>query len=173
MLSKTIQAKLLEQVKNEWESEFIYLGMMAWCFNNNYDGIGNWLYNQANEEREHGFRILRYLIESDGDISIPSIAVPKANIKDLESIFEAVLKHEQKVTKMIHTLVDLSLKEKDHATNAFLQWFVTEQMEEEASARDILNKIQRTQGSPGALYLMEQKIGNLRPGRLPGGPAEG
>lgn len=167
MLNKKVQTKLLEQVKHEWESEFYYMAMMAWCYNNDYDGFGKWFFNQANEERNHGLRIISFIADVGGEIEIPSVKVPSADFKDLEDIFARQLKHEEKVTKLVHELVDLSIKENDHSTNTFLQWFVREQIEEEATSRHLLAKVKRAQGSPGALLMLESELAGQRPEALP------
>lgn len=158
MISQPMQAKLNEQVRHEWESEFYYLAIMAWCFNNNYGGFGLWFLKQAGEEREHGMKILRYLNEVGAEIAIPSVKTPAVQIKSVEDTFELGLEHEKKVTRLIHDLVDLAVTEKDHTTNQFLQWFVSEQAEEEASFRDIVAKLQRIKGAPGGLFMLEAKL---------------
>ena len=168
MISKNLQKQMLEQVKAEWESEFYYMAMMAWCYNNDLDGFAKWFYQQSAEERIHGFKILNYLTEVGCDIAIPSVTAPKVAFKDIEQIFELTLKHEQKVTALIHALVETAIKEHDHASNAFLQWYVTEQVEEESTARTILTQIKRCKGYPGALLMLERELGARGMG-MPGG----
>jgi ferritin len=158
MVSKAMAAKLNQQAKNEWESEFFYLTMMAWCFNNNYNGFGAWFLKQAAEEREHGMKIFRYLNETDQDIVIPSITVPKADFKSVEDVFEQGLAHEQEVSRLIGKLADQAISEKDHATLEFLQWYIKEQVEEESSFRDIVTKLGRIKGSVGGLFMLEAKL---------------
>jgi ferritin len=160
MVSNKLQEMLNEQIKNEWESEFIYLGMSAWFFNNNYDGFGNWMLKQAGEEHEHGMRILRYLNEADCDIIIPDVSPGKADITGVEDIFAKGLKHEQKITGLINKLTEQALAEKDYTTQQFLSWFVNEQLEEESSFRDILNKLERIKGSASGLLFLEGKLGS-------------
>ena len=159
MISEKMIAKLSEQVKHEWESEFFYLTFMAWCFNNNYNGFGAWFLKQASEEREHGMKMLRYLNEVDADISIPSITTPKGEYQSIEQIFQLGLEHELKVTGLISELMNLAHTEKDHATQQFLQWYVSEQVEEEANFRGIIAKLERIKGSPGGLFMLEAKLG--------------
>jgi ferritin len=153
-----MQKQLNEQVKNEWESEFIYLTMAAWAYNNNYDGFGLWFIKQAGEEREHGMKILRYLNEADADMIIPSITVPKVEFKDIPDLFKRGLEHEQKVTGMFYRLTELAIAEKDFTTQQFLQWFIIEQLEEEASFRGIIAKLERIKGSSSGLFVLEAKL---------------
>ena len=124
MISKKMQSQILDQVKAEWESEYFYLAMMAWCFNNDYPGFGMWLLKQADEERGHGMKMLRYLNEVGGELAIPSVTVPKAKFESPAQIFDLVLKHERKVTALIYGLVKTAEEEKDYATLNFLQWYV-------------------------------------------------
>jgi ferritin len=172
MISKSLQKELLEQVRAEWESEFYYMAMMAWCYNNDLEGFAKWFFQQADEERMHGFKILAYLTEVGCDIAIPSVAVPKTAFKDIEHLFELTLKHEQKVTALIYSLVDTAIKERDHASNAFLQWYVNEQVEEESTARTLLAQVKRCKGHPGALLMLERELG-ARGAGMPGGETEG
>jgi ferritin len=159
MLAKALHKQLLDQVKYEWESEFLYLAMMAWCYNNDYEGFAQWFYRQSMEERAHGAMILGYLTELGAEIEIPTVVAPKAKFKDLEEMFDQTLKHEQKVTKLIHDLVEAATKERDYATVQFLQWYVKEQIEEEDTARKILVKIRRGKGAPGFLFMLERELG--------------
>ena len=168
MISQKVRDKLIEQVKAEWESDFFYLAMMAWCFNNDYDGFGNWFYNQANEERGHGLRILQYVTDVGGDISVPSVDVPRVAFEGLEHIFKLQLEHEEEVTKRVHELVNLSVQENDHSTHTFLQWFIKEQIEEESTARNLLAKVRRAEGSPGVLLMLESELAKQRAAKLPG-----
>jgi len=168
MINEQLQNKLLDQVRLEWESEFYYLQMMAWCYNHDYEGFGNWFYAQANEERDHGMRILSFLTEIGGALAIPSVNVPEAEFTGIEEIFERVLGHEEKVTVQVHKLVSMAIEQNDHSTNNFLQWFVKEQIEEESSVRAILAKVRRAAGTPAALLMIENDIAQARNVSLPG-----
>lgn len=159
MLSKSLQKQLLDQVKYEWESEFYYMAMMAWCYNNDYDGFAQWFFQQAGEERIHGLKILSYVNQVGGEIMIPAIAAQKCDFKNIEALFELTLKHEQKVTKLIHELVEAAIKERDHSTNNFLQWYVKEQIEEEDTARKLLAKVKRCENATSALLMLENELG--------------
>lgn len=159
MASDKMIRRLNEQVKNEWYSQFLYLDMMAWCYNNGYEGFGQWFRAQAAEEYEHGEKILRYIGEVDGDMEIPEIPGRDVAPTGIQQMFEATLEHEKKVTGMIHELVKLAREENDYATENFLQWYVAEQVEEESTARDILGQIERVKDAPGGLFMLENRLG--------------
>ena len=171
MLSETMRAKLIEQIKIEWESEFYYLAMMAWCYNNELDGYGDWFMKQAAEERAHGMRIARFISEVGAELEIPSITAPAAKFENIEHCFKLTLEHEEYVTKAVHEVVDLALKEHDYTTNNFMQWYVNEQVEEEATARLVLGKVRRAGGNPSALFIVETQLaeGKLKAGAFVGG----
>jgi ferritin len=171
MVKQNVVEKLIEQVKHEWESEFYYLAMMAWCYNNDFDGFGDWFQNHAGEEREHGMRIVRYISEVGGRLSIPSVSVPRSDFDSLEQLFQLTLEHEEKVTGLVHELANLAQKEGDHTTHHFLQWYINEQIEEEAMARNILAKVRRAQGNPSALLIIESKLTEGLPAPAAGGGA--
>ncbi|MCL5270344.1 MAG: ferritin [bacterium] len=158
MLSKKMEERLNEQVRNEWISEYYYLAMMAWCFNNDYDGFGMWFLKQADEERAHGMKLLRYLNEAGGSIRIPAVAPPGTELQGVDHMFELTWEHERKVTAMIHEIADLARQEKDYATDNFLQWFIKEQVEEENTVRNIVAQLRRIQGAPAGLFMLESKL---------------
>ena len=162
-LSKLMHKRLIEQAQREWEAEFYYLSMMAWCLNNDYDGFGAWFMNHGDEERNHGRRILNYLHEVNAALSIPSVQVTRTRFKSVRHCFELALSHEAKVSVMIHKLVAQSIREKDYRTQTFLQWYVEEQIEEESVVRAALSKIKRAEGSAGALLMVENQLaGDLK-----------
>lgn len=171
MLSQTMRDTLIEQIKIEWESEFYYLAMMAWCYNNDLDGYGDWFMKQAEEEREHGMRIARFISEVGAELAIPSINAPEARFENIEHCFKLTLEHEEFVTHAVHQIVDLALKEHDYTTNNFMQWYVNEQVEEEATARLILGRVRRAQGNPSALFIVETQLteGKLKAGAFVNG----
>ncbi len=159
MISPQMKKKLLEQVVHEWESEYLYYAMMAWCHNHDYNGFAHWFRKQAEEEHSHGLKILDYLLEVGAEIELPAtLTVQPVNFKEIEEVFAATLAHEQKVTRLIHDLADLAVSEKDHATLNYLQWFISEQLEEESGVRDIIGKLKRVKAAPGGLYMLENHL---------------
>lgn len=158
MLSETMQKELTGQIKMEWESEFYYLTMMAWCLNNDYPGFASWFDQQAAEERIHGRKFLDYIDQAGGEVVIPSVEAKTSKFLDLQDLFEHALQAEQNVSAAIDKLLSKAIAEGDHATQQFMQWFVSEQLEEEAMARDNLALIRRIKDNPSAVYLMEQQL---------------
>ncbi len=158
MLSKQMEQRLLEQVRNEWVSEFYYLELMSWCFNNDFDGFGMWFLKQSQEEHEHGMKILRFVNDAGGTLKILPITPPVVEIKDIEHVFELTWEHEQKVTAMIHELYAMAINEKDYPTQNFLQWFINEQLEEESTVRNIVAQLKRVKGAPAGLFMIEAKL---------------
>ena len=140
MLSKNMEKALNEQVNWELYSSYFYLSMSSYFASNSLAGCANWMRVQAQEELFHAIKIYDYINARGGRAVLAAIAQPPAEWKTPLHVFEEVLSHEQKVTSLINGLVNLALDERDHATNNFLQWFVSEQVEEEASASSVLEK---------------------------------
>ena len=158
MISKKMEKALNEQIKNEMYSASLYLAMSAYCSDQNLGGFANWFRIQAMEEMTHAMKMYDYIFEQNGCAKVPGIDEPPADFKSPEGCFAGALEHEQKVTGWINDLVNLALEEKDHATNIFLQWFVTEQIEEEANALDNLNKVKMVGGKPHGLYMIDREL---------------
>ncbi|MBN1185965.1 MAG: ferritin [Bacteroidales bacterium] len=160
MLSKKVEKVLNEQVEKEGYSSNLYLAMASWAETNSLEGTSKWLYAQADEERMHMLKIIGYINEKDGHAIIPSFEQPPKDYKNVKALFEEVLAHEQKVTASINNIVDVCIKENDHTTNNWMQWFVTEQIEEEASVKSILDKLKLI--GNGSLYLFDRDILSMR-----------
>ncbi len=159
MLNKKIQDALNGQVNAELYSSYLYLSMSAHCSDIGLDGFANWMRVQAQEELSHAMKIYDFIVERGGKAIMAAIDAPPLEWKSPLDMVEEVLKHEQKVTGLINGLVDLAIQEKDHATNIFLQWFVTEQVEEEASVGDILNKVRLTGGKGNGMFMLDKELG--------------
>lgn len=159
MISEKMQKALNEQVKNEIYSAHLYLAMSSWSSREDLDGFANWFRVQYQEEMTHAFKLYDYIVEQDGTAVVQQIDQPPQDFGSPKKAMEATLEHEKKVTAMIHDLVNLARDEKDHATEIMLQWFVTEQVEEEASANKILSMLKRCQENPGALFMIDQQLG--------------
>jgi ferritin len=160
MLSKKIEDICNRQVEREGYSSNLYLSMASWAENKGLSGVAAWLFVQSDEERLHMLKFIKYINERGGKAVIPALKKPVALFKNVEEVFKEVLKHEEFVTASINEIVSLTLEEKDFNTHNFLQWFVTEQIEEEASARAILDKL-RLVGSNN-MYLFDKDILSLR-----------
>lgn len=159
MLSKTMEEALNRQVNREFYSAYLYLAMSAYFESAGMKGFAQWMRVQAKEERVHGEKIYDYILARGGTIALGAIEAPKAKWTSAGNVFEEVVSHEQKVTGMIHALVDLAIKEKDHASFEMLQWFVREQVEEEASAGDVLNQIKILGDVVGHLFWLDHHLG--------------
>ena len=159
MLSKKMEKALNEQINAELYSAYLYLSMAAYFESTNLPGFASWMRVQTQEELMHAMKIYDYVNERGGKVLLKSIAGPQTEWKSPLDVFEATYKHEQVVTGRINDLVDLAVKEKDHATNSFLQWFVTEQVEEEKSADEIVQKLTLIKDAPGAMYMLDNEMG--------------
>jgi len=159
MISKTLEEALNKQVNREYYSAYLYLAMSAYFESVNLKGFAKWMRTQAKEEQAHGDKFLDYLIARGGKVSFGAIEAPKAKWASAGKVFEEVYAHEQKVTGMINALVDLAIKEKDHATFEVLQWFVKEQVEEEEHSSAILEQIKCVGDVPGHLFYLDHQLG--------------
>lgn len=159
MISTKIEKALNDQLNAELYSAYLYLSMAAYFESAGLPGLANWMRVQAQEERTHAMKFFDYVNERGGRVILKSIAEPPAQWKSPLAVFEAVYKHEQLVTGRINDLVDLAIKGKDHATNAFLQWFVNEQVEEEKNADEIVRKLQQIANAPGAMFMLDSEMG--------------
>ena len=158
-MNEKMMKALNEQINAELYSAYLYLAMSAYFEEQNLLGFANWMYVQYQEETTHGIKLYRYILERGGTVTLNAIAQPPAVWKKPQDVFENVLQHEQQVTGLINHLVDLAISEKDHATNNMLQWFVAEQVEEEANAMTILGQIKMISGSREGLYLLDKELG--------------
>ncbi len=159
MISKKIEQALNDQINAELYSAYLYLSMAAYFEAENLPGFANWMRIQTQEETMHAMKIYDYVNERGGRVLLKPIAGPQTKWKSPLAAFEATYKHEQVVTGRINELVDLAIEEKDHASNAFLQWFVTEQVEEEQSADEIVQKLTLIKDSQGAMYMLDKEMG--------------
>ncbi|UKM65689.1 ferritin [Flavobacteriaceae bacterium GSB9] len=161
MLSKTIEKALNKQIKIEAESSQIYLAMACWAEVKGLEGISGFMYAQSDEEREHMLKLVKYVNERGGHAKISELAAPNVTFNSFKEMFEELYNHEIFVSESINELVHISLQEKDYSTHNFLQWYVSEQIEEEAMARTILDKINLIGDDKGGLYLFDRDIQNL------------
>lgn len=159
MISKIMEEALNKQVNREYYSGYLYLAMSAYFESVNMKGFAKWMRVQAKEEQAHGDKILDYLIARGGKVTLGDIEAPKAKWVSAGKVFEEVYAHEQKVTGMINSLVDLAIKEKDHASFEMLQWFVKEQVEEEKNSSEILEQIKIVGDVPGHLFYLDHHLG--------------
>jgi len=158
MLTKKIQKGLSAQLNHEFYSAYLYLAMSAYCTHKDFNGAANWLKMQYEEEHMHATKIYNYLVEQGVHVSLKEIAKPPKNFGTLLNVFELSLEHEQIMTGRLNDLSDLALKEKDHATYNLLQWFVNEQVEEEASVSEIISKIKLVKKDGFGLLMIDNEL---------------
>ena len=158
MLSERITESLSKQINAEYFSAYLYLTMSAIADNFGLKGAANWLFVQAQEEMAHGTRIYEYILEHGLSPSFSSIDKPPENYSNINEIFEMVLLHEQKVTKSINAIATLAMQESDHACYQFMMWYVNEQVEEEDSARTILDKLKFIGDDSAMLLSLDNEL---------------
>ena len=159
MISKKMEQALNEQVNAEMYSAYLYLSMESFFKSLNLSGFATWMRAQTQEEMMHAMKIYDFIIERGGRVLLKQIEGPQTKWESPLAVFEAVSKHEQKVTGLINNLVDLAIEEKDHATNSFLQWFVNEQVEEEASADEVVQQLKMMEKAPGGMFMLDRELG--------------
>ncbi len=158
MASERIIDQLNVQLNRELYSGYLYLSMCAYFNEKGLPGFANWMRVQAQEELTHAMKFFDYITKSGGRVKLATIQVPPLEWQSVEEVFRETLAHEQKVTSYINQLVDLAIQEKDHATNNFLQWFVSEQVEEEENARNILDRLRLVGEDKGSLFMLDREL---------------
>jgi ferritin len=158
-MSSKLQDSLNAQVGSELASAHLYLAMAAQCAGRGFAGACHWLRLQHKEETEHATRIIDHLVDRNARVAIGAIEAPGFEFKSLVQTFDAVLRHEQSVTKKIHALYEVALAEKDYATQVFLHPFISEQVEEEASALGVLDRLKYVEERPGSVIFIDKELG--------------
>ncbi len=164
MIAQKMEQALNKQINAELYSGYLYLAMSAHFESTNLPGFANWMRVQAQEELEHALKMYAYVNEREGRVILDAIEAPPSEWDSPLAAFQAAYEHEQKVTGLINDLVSLAVDEKDHATQIFLQWFVTEQIEEEASASAVVEKLKLVGDAPQGLFMMDRELGARTPG---------
>ncbi|NPU95851.1 MAG: ferritin [Candidatus Omnitrophica bacterium] len=159
MLNPKLLNAFNNQINAELYSAYFYLSIAGYFESMNLKGFARWMRVQAQEEAGHAMKFYSYIFDRGGNVSLAAIDAPPGEFASPLAAFEDVLKHEQKVTRMIYDLVDLATAEKDHASNAFLQWFVSEQVEEEATATEVVEKLKMIGDNKNGLFMMDQVLG--------------
>lgn len=158
MLSKKMQDAINEQIKNELYSGYLYLAMAAYAEDQNLPGFAHWMKAQCQEEVEHAMKFFGYIAESGGRVELKAIDEPPVEFDSPTALFEMTLEHEKKVTGLINDLYELALEEKDYASQVLLQWYIEEQVEEEASASEILETLKMAGAKGQALVMMDRAL---------------
>ena len=161
MLKKRVEKALNEQIEKEGYSSQLYLAMASWAEKNGYNGAAQFLYHHADEEREHMLKLFHYINDRDGYAIVPAMKQPPTEFESLKSVFEGVLAHEQMITESINTLVGICAEEKDFTTQNFLQWYVTEQIEEENLAKTNLDKLALLGDDKANMYMFDKDLSEI------------
>lgn len=161
MLTKKIEDALNAQVTVEAESSQVYLAMASWAETQGFEGVATFMYAHSDEERQHMLKLVKFINERGGHAKVSTLSAPPVSFGSFKEMFQNLFEHEVKVSKSINDLVDITLQEKDYATHNFLQWYVSEQIEEEALARNILDKINLIGDDKGGLYLFDNDVKQL------------
>jgi ferritin len=158
MMNKRIEIALNEQIEKESSSSQFYLAMASWAENNGLNGTAKFMYQHSDEGRFHMLKLIKFVNERGGVAIVPAVPQPPVQFESIEKVFELLLEHELGVTQSINNVVDVCLQEKDYSTHNFMQWYVSEQLEEEALARGILDKLRLIGGDKGGLYLFDRDL---------------
>jgi len=158
MIKKSVENALNEQINAEFHSAYLYLSMSAYFLSSGLAGYANWMRIQYMEELAHATRFFDYVNERKGKVKLTPIAEVQVDFSGIVNVFEETLVHEQTVTGLINKLMDISIKENDHATRSFLQWFVDEQVEEEANVEQILDNLKLIKGEGQGLLMMDREM---------------
>jgi len=159
MIGKKMEDALNDQINAELYSAYLYLAMAAYFDSENLPGFASWMRVQTQEETAHAMKIFDFVSERGGRVILKAIDEPAKEWNSALAAFKAACEHEQYITGRINDLVNLAIKEKDHATNAFLQWFVNEQVEEETSVDSVVQQLKMAEKAPGALFMMDRELG--------------
>ena len=159
MISKSMQEAINEQINKELYSSYLYLSMAAYFDNNNLPGFAKWLHMQADEERGHGMKLYEHLVDRGGRVVLKAIAAPPTEWKSNLEAFKEVQAHEAVVTASINSLYEMALNEKDYPAQVLLQWFVTEQVEEEKNAAEIVQQLVLIDAHGTAVLLLDHQLG--------------
>jgi ferritin len=164
MIAQGVQDAINEQIKHEFFSAYIYLSMSAYFESTNLPGFASWMKAQAREEVTHGMKLFDFINDRGGRVALKAIDAPPIEFKSPQEVFEQALKHEQSVTRMINELYEIAEKAHDFATQVALQWFITEQVEEEKTADLIVEQLKMIGSDRPALLMLDRELGARQPG---------
>ncbi len=159
MIGRKMREALDAQINEELYSAYLYLAMSAYCEAHAYKGFGAWLRVQHQEEQRHAHKLIDHVVARGGVPTLKPVKAPPAEFGDVQQVFEAVLAHERHVTERVHALHELAVAEKDVAAQVFMQWYVTEQVEEEAGATEIVDRLKMVGDRPGAALYLDKEYG--------------
>jgi ferritin len=159
MITKTMQDAINSQIQTEMYSSNLYLAMSSYCESVNLKGFAHWMRIQSKEEMEHALKLFDYLIERGGRASVGAVSLPPNEFESPRDVIEQTLAHEKKITELIHCLYETAANEKDYATQTFLHWFISEQVEEEARVTEYVEKLKMIGESSNAIFWIDKELG--------------
>jgi ferritin len=162
MINKTLQTAINEQINKEFFSSYLYLSMAAYFETQNLSGFAKWMHIQAEEEHAHGMKFFEHLLERGGIVALKPIDAPQTEWKNNLEVFKQVQEHEAAVTSSINSLYELALKEKDYPSQVLLQWFITEQVEEEKNAANIVHQLELIESHGTAVLMLDHELGKRK-----------
>ena len=160
MISKKLSEEINKQINAELFSAYLYLSMASYFEDRNLGGMAHWMHKQAAEEYEHAMKFWTYLFDQGEKVTLQAIDKPQTEFGGVKAVFQETLDHEKKVTALIHNLYDIAVKDKDYASQHMLDWFITEQVEEEKTATDILAALDILGEKGNGLYLFDKELGS-------------
>ena len=158
MLSPAMQEALNRQAQAEFASSYLYLAMSAYCATHNYNGFAHWMRLQSQEEMDHALKLFDLVLDRGGHVTLQAIEAPQAEYESLLEVMQQSLAHEQKVSAMIQELYGVAVKEGDYTSQAQLQWFLTEQVEEEKTAEAIVEQLRQIGGQSAGIFLLDREL---------------
>ena len=162
MLSQKMNDSLNDQINFEFFSEYYYLAMSAYCDAHDMPGMAQWMLANSQEEHQHAMRLYNYVINRDGEIVLKEVGAPKKEYDSIINVFETAFNHEKVVTQKIYDLYKLALEENDYPTQIELQWFISEQVEEEKKNKDIIQQLKMAGNKQTALFMIDQRLAGLK-----------
>lgn len=158
-----LETALNNQIQAEFDSSYLYLSMAGYLESENWPGMAKWMYLQAEEEREHGMKIFQFLLDRGSSLKLLALSEPQASWGGPLDVFKGALAHEEKITELINDCMDIAMDARDHAARGMLDWFVKEQIEEEAVAGDIVGRMERVASDAKGLLMMDAELGQRQP----------
>lgn len=158
-MDKQLEKLFQDQIRNEWHSAYLYLSMAAWFESINMEGFAHWMYKQAGEEQTHGKKMFDFLVDRGVKVVLQAIPQPPSDFASVLDVMEKALEHEQKVTALINALADQADKVNDRPSKVLLQWFITEQVEEEKNASRIVDLLKKIPANSGAIFQLDHQLG--------------
>lgn len=159
MFSKAVQKAMNKQINHELFSSYLYLSMAAHFEKEGLPGFASWMKAQSSEEREHAMKFYEHIYDRGGSVVLEAIEKPQAEFKKPLEVMKQVLEHERKVSALITSVYEIALKEKDYPAQVMLQWFISEQVEEEKGVTDIIDRLTKVGDAPGMLLMMDAQLG--------------